>query len=91
MRNDQLTQRGQRSDCLTHVRGKYSTARNDRLTTRGKRNDHLTHGKGKYSKRNDLLAQHGKRDDSLTHAKGCLLYTSPSPRDISGSRMPSSA
>ena len=48
MRNDQLTQRGQRSDCLTHVRGKYSTARNDRLTTRGKRNDHLTHGKGKY-------------------------------------------
>ena len=26
-------------------------------------------------------------DDTLT----CLLYTSPSPRDISGSRMPSSA
>ena len=24
-------------------------------------------------------------------SKGCLLYTSPSPRDISGSRMPSSA
>ena len=24
-------------------------------------------------------------------AEGCLLYTSPSPRDISGSRMPSSA
>ena len=23
--------------------------------------------------------------------QGCLLYTSPSPRDISGSRMPSSA
>ena len=23
--------------------------------------------------------------------KSCLLYTSPSPRDISGSRMPSSA
>ena len=23
--------------------------------------------------------------------RGCLLYTSPSPRDISGSRMPSSA
>ena len=23
--------------------------------------------------------------------KACLLYTSPSPRDISGSRMPSSA
>ena len=26
-----------------------------------------------------------------TPASGCLLYTSPSPRDISGSRMPSSA
>ena len=24
-------------------------------------------------------------------SKACLLYTSPSPRDISGSRMPSSA
>ena len=40
-------------------------------------------------------------DDSRTMSKnilmleekdwGCLLYTSPSPRDISGSRMPSSA
>ena len=25
------------------------------------------------------------------YSNGCLLYTSPSPRDISGSRMPSSA
>ena len=25
------------------------------------------------------------------HTKGCLLYTSPSPRDLSTSRMPSSA
>ena len=29
-------------------------------------------------------------DTSLTF-RSCLLYTSPSPRDISGSRMPSSA
>ena len=28
---------------------------------------------------------------SVCGFKGCLLYTSPSPRDISGSRMPSSA
>ena len=28
---------------------------------------------------------------SLDETKTCLLYTSPSPRDISGSRMPSSA
>ena len=27
----------------------------------------------------------------MTPADSCLLYTSPSPRDISGSRMPSSA
>ena len=27
----------------------------------------------------------------LNDASSCLLYTSPSPRDISGSRMPSSA
>ena len=27
----------------------------------------------------------------LPHAEGCLLYTSPSPRDLSTSRMPSSA
>ena len=26
-----------------------------------------------------------------SNVEGCLLYTSPSPRDISGSRMPSSA
>ena len=35
-----------------------------------------------------LYRHHSDRaDDSY----GCLLYTSPSPRDISGSRMPSSA
>ena len=42
------------------------------------------------------LATLGDRDrdnDVLVAARavGCLLYTSPSPRDISGSRMPSSA
>ena len=29
--------------------------------------------------------------DALTHAMTCLLYTSPSPRDRTRSRMPSSA
>ena len=33
-----------------------------------------------------VLAELGEKDGSI-----CLLYTSPSPRDISGSRMPSSA
>ena len=27
----------------------------------------------------------------IPHSDGCLLYTSPSPRDLSTSRMPSSA
>ena len=35
----------------------------------------------------EVLAQ--KREDEL--AGSCLLYTSPSPRDLSTSRMPSSA
>ena len=30
-------------------------------------------------------------DDHASHAIGCLLYTSPSPRDRTRSRMPSSA
>ena len=30
-------------------------------------------------------------DDTCNYNDTCLLYTSPSPRDISGSRMPSSA
>ena len=34
-----------------------------------------------------------KNHSSIKHilVRHCLLYTSPSPRDISGSRMPSSA
>ena len=33
----------------------------------------------------------GPKGPSAVKLKTCLLYTSPSPRDISGSRMPSSA
>ena len=32
-----------------------------------------------------------KKVEESAPAENCLLYTSPSPRDISGSRMPSSA
>ena len=45
----------------------------------------------------DWMEQEQERGITITSAattafwKGCLLYTSPSPRDISGSRMPSSA
>ena len=34
--------------------------------------------------------KHGNKDN-FDYTRSCLLYTSPSPRDISGSRMPSSA
>ena len=33
----------------------------------------------------------GWQEYFITNGKGCLLYTSPSPRDLSTSRMPSSA
>ena len=38
-----------------------------------------------------ILVSDKKRMETLNNGKTCLLYTSPSPRDISGSRMPSSA
>ena len=41
------------------------------------------------------FSYHDENDDLVGYdvevAKGCLLYTSPSPRDHRGSRMPSSA
>ena len=41
-----------------------------------------------------VKGQWGRRKNTIRVARqamDCLLYTSPSPRDISGSRMPSSA
>ena len=32
-----------------------------------------------------------RKDGPQSHYKNCLLYTSPSPRDVCSSRMPSSA
>ena len=37
---------------------------------------------------NTIGEMYGKKN---THGEDCLLYTSPSPRDLSTSRMPSSA
>ena len=44
----------------------------------------------------EYVASNNKIEEAIVYAltapgKSCLLYTSPSPRDISGSRMPSSA
>ena len=40
-----------------------------------------------------ISADHGRKKGTAKayRCTACLLYTSPSPRDISGSRMPSSA
>ena len=49
-------------------------------------------GDGAFS--NDLISYHEARAKGgvgLTCIEACLLYTSPSPRDLSTSRMPSSA
>ena len=37
------------------------------------------------------LPEHGENGDIFERLYACLLYTSPSPRDQRGSRMPSSA
>ena len=39
----------------------------------------------------DGIATAGESPTNLSHYLGCLLYTSPSPRDRQKSRMPSSA
>mgnify|MGYP000515855873 CR=1 FL=1 len=45
---------------------------------------------GRYNLGSALLLQ-GRLDEAAVHLQDCLLYTSPSPRDLSTSRMPSSA
>ena len=41
--------------------------------------------------RSRAIRQDGDSSDVIQEAIDCLLYTSPSPRDLSTSRMPSSA
>ena len=38
-----------------------------------------------------VMGPNGSGKSTLSHVLICLLYTSPSPRDLSTSRMPSSA
>ena len=53
-------------------------------------------GAARFGDAHNISGRHGSyeslaRDDSLDIVYVCLLYTSPSPRDQRGSRMPSSA
>ena len=44
-----------------------------------------------YGNWKEMLDAESSRDDRIDLVTVCLLYTSPSPRDLSTSRMPSSA
>ena len=46
---------------------------------------------GKYKFEQEKKAKETKKKSHQTEVKDCLLYTSPSPRDATLSRMPSSA
>ena len=58
---------------------------------RFKVNDFNDTGGRSKSKRATGVLDHGAGCDSINVNDTCLLYTSPSPRDLSTSRMPSSA
>ena len=45
----------------------------------------------KVAKTKEIKGQLGKKKETAREKMICLLYTSPSPRDQRGSRMPSSA
>ena len=69
------------------------TARINHLT------EHLKNNRKDFNTERSLVMMVGKRKSLLSYLKSkditryraCLLYTSPSPRDLSTSRMPSSA
>ena len=57
---------------------------------------HVDHGKttlvDKLLRQSGTLDERGAREERVMDSNDiCLLYTSPSPRDLSTSRMPSSA
>ena len=51
----------------------------------------MAQGSGTLTTAGDLLTHDGSNEQRLAIGTTCLLYTSPSPRDQRGSRMPSSA
>ena len=65
---------------------------------KSEKNVFIIHGLGEHSGRYEDFAKNLTQKnigvfciDLIGHGKSCLLYTSPSPRDLSTSRMPSSA
>ena len=74
-----------------------SDNKNKRLSTSSfKQNKYTIHPElldksGNITEEELLTVRFSNDNDSTLEEKGCLLYTSPSPRDLARSRMPSSA
>ena len=68
------------------------SAQAQELAVRPMQGNHFTLGEfGKLNIQNDLDVILMRQDPPFDMSYICLLYTSPSPRDLSTSRMPSSA
>ena len=63
------------------------TIKTERLLSRAKK----LYTKGNFSEAESIYLEVLKLVPNNKDAKNCLLYTSPSPRDVEESRMPSSA
>ena len=62
------------------------------VTSRAKHKKVLKAVKGQWGRRkNTIRVARQAMEKAMQYAYSCLLYTSPSPRDLSTSRMPSSA
>ena len=74
-------------DLLEGIEARYSRYRHDSIVSEINRRA----GTGEFTELDAETAALFALADQLWQASGCLLYTSPSPRDLSTSRMPSSA
>ena len=62
------------------------------VTSKAKHKKVLKAVKGQWGRRkNTIRVAKQAMEKAMQYAYSCLLYTSPSPRDLSTSRMPSSA
>ena len=73
------------------LREKYRLERDKRLRSDGNSQYQEMSGEFDHYTDDPYIDNAIKREPLKDEVEICLLYTSPSPRDISGSRMPSSA
>ena len=95
---------GRPTHTATHIWGNYIGTRTDGITGRGNSSNGITldlhsdtfigtNGDGNNDINEGNLVSDNSQGIQIRNANNnfCLLYTSPSPRDLSTSRMPSSA